>query len=96
VDAPVWLLPGASLPPGGSGKIVVLNTGLDSITVSVRSLKRQSISRDFEVEAEGVLVVDLVVADGYRIEATGPVVALWTSQLDGAGSAAIGIPLQDG
>lgn len=95
VDAPVWLLPGASLPPGGSGNIIVLNTGLDAVTVSVRSLRPRSITRDFGVAAEGVLVVDLVSADGYRIESTGPVVALWTSQLDGAGSAAIGIPLQD-
>lgn len=96
VDAPVWLLPGASGPPGGSGSLVVLNSGLEAVTVSLRTLAESSIVRNLEVDAEGVLVTDLVAADGYRIEATGPIVALWTSSVDGGGSAALGIPLQDG
>ena len=96
VDAPVWLMPGASGPPGGSSSLVILNSGIEPVTVSVRSLADQSLVRTLEVAAEGVLVSDLVAADGYRIEATGPVVAMWTSSVDGGGTAALGIPLQDG
>lgn len=96
VDATVWLLPGASGPPGGSATITVLNSGIETVTVSIRSLSDRSIVRDLEVGAEGVLTVDLVAADGYRVEATGPVVALWTSSHGGTGTAAMGIPLQDG
>lgn len=95
VDAPVWLLPGASGPPGGSGTATILNSGIEPVTVSIRSLAANSIVRDLEVDAEGLLAVDLRAANGYRIEATGPIVALWTSTLNGAGTAAIGIPLQD-
>lgn len=95
VAAPVWLMPGAGAPRGGSGSIVLLNTGIETLTVSIRSLADQSIVRELEVDAEEVLVENLRGASGYRVEATGPIVALWTSQLDGAGSAAIGIPIRD-
>jgi hypothetical protein len=96
VDAPVWFLPGASLPVGGVGSVVVLNTGIESVTVAFRSLNQAPLTRSLPLSPEGLLVVPLVQADGYRIEATGPVVALWTSQLEGAGTAAMGIPVQDG
>lgn len=96
VDAPVWLLPGASGPPGGSGSVVMVNTGVDEVTVTVRTLTTQSLTRDFTIAAEGVLAVDLVAADGYRIESTGPIVALWTSQVGASRTAALGVPIQDG
>jgi hypothetical protein len=96
VDAPTWLLPGASGPAGGSASITILNSGIETATVSIRSLGDNAIVRDLEVAAEGVLVVELTSAAGYRIEATGPIVAMWTSSRDGAGTAAMGIPLQDG
>jgi hypothetical protein len=95
VTSPVWLLPGASSIPGGAGSVVVLNAGLDTVTVSVRSLAEDSIVRNFDVNAEDVLVTNLRVAAGYRVEASGPVVALWASQFEGAGSVALGIPLVD-
>lgn len=96
VTAPVWLMPGARSPQGGAGSVVVLNAGIETVTVSIRALSGEAIVRELEVNAEEVLVTNLRgAANGYRIEATGPVVALWTSQRDGAGSAAIGIPLQD-
>lgn len=96
VDAPAWFLPGASLSPGGSASIVILNSGLDPVSVSVWPLGPNSLSRSFELDAEGLLVVDIVEADGYRVEASGPVVAMWASSLDAAGSVAIGIPVLDG
>lgn len=95
VDAPVWLLPGASLPPGGTAQLVILNTGLDTVTTTVRSLRQGSLVRNFEIPSEEVLVVDLVEAEGYRVESTGPVVVMWAAQLNGAGAAALGIPIQD-
>jgi hypothetical protein len=96
VEAPVWLLPGASSPPGGSGSLVILNAGIETATVNIRTLGDQAVVRSVDVAAEGVLVEDLVAAAGYRVEASSPVVAMWTSNLGGEGTAATGIPLQDG
>lgn len=96
VDAPLWLLPGASAPPGGSGSVVILNAGVDTVSVDVRSIREASLERSFEIPAEEVLTVPLVAANGYRVQATGPVVALWTSEIGGAANAALGIPIQDG
>jgi hypothetical protein len=66
------------------------------VTVSIRTLAETTIVRTLEVGAEDLLVENLVAADGYRVEASGPVVAMWSSQLNGAGTAALGIPIQDG
>lgn len=96
VDAATWLLPGANSPPGGGGSAVILNTGIEAVTVDVVTLRDTALSRGFDLPADGVLEVDLVDAVGYRVEATGPIVVLWTSQLGGDGTAAIGIPIQDG
>lgn len=96
VTAPVWLLPGASSPPGGSGEVVILNGGIDPVTVTIKTLTDTALARDLELEAEDVLVVNLVAADAYRVEATGPVVSLWTSGSGEASAVAIGIPVQDG
>jgi hypothetical protein len=95
VTSPVWLLPGARSPRRGSGSLVVLNAGIETATVSIRTLADETIERNLEVNGEDVLVVNLRGANGYRVEANGPIVAMWTSQRDGAGSATIGIPLQD-
>lgn len=97
VDAPTWLLPGARrAPDGGTGSVVILNTGIEAVTVSITRLADSADAQEMEIAAEGVLAADLRGANGYRVEATGPVVALWVSSVDGAGSAAIGTPLQDG
>jgi hypothetical protein len=95
ITAPVWLMPGARSPRGGTGSLVVLNAGIEPVIVSIRSLADETIVRNLDVNGEGVLVTNLRGANGYRLEANGPIVALWTSQRDGAGSAAIGIPIQD-
>ncbi len=96
IDSPAWLLPGASGPPGGEGSLVVLNSGIEPVAVRVRSLAEDSRVGDFEIAPEDLLTVGLIPADGYLVEATGPVVALWTSHVAGGRSAAIGIPVQDG
>lgn len=96
VDAVAWLLPGAHSPPGGAGTAVILNSGIEDVTVDVRTLQETSLTRAFELPADGVLEVDLVDADGYRVEASGPIVVLWTSQFGEDGTVAMGIPIQDG
>ncbi|HEX6219573.1 MAG TPA: hypothetical protein VF115_00620, partial [Acidimicrobiia bacterium] len=60
------------------------------------TLRETSLTRAFQLPADGVLEVDLIDADGYRVEASGPIVVLWTSQFGDDGTAAIGIPIQDG
>lgn len=95
VEAVSWLLPGAHAPAGGSGSAVILNSGVDPANVSVRSMRENPVVRDFEVAPESMLVVTLVNADGYRIDSTGPVVAMWVASGFGDASAAIGIPIQD-
>lgn len=97
VDAPLWLLPGARQPGRrGSGSVVILNSGIDPVSVTIRSIANQSIVRELDVGPEQVVVEDLGGAHGYRVEASGPVVALWASSLGGRGTAAMGIPIQDG
>jgi hypothetical protein len=95
VEAPVWLLPGARAPGGGTGSVVILNSGIEPVNVTLRALGQETQSRDIEVASESVAVAELANADAYRIEATAPVTALWTSQRNEAGSAALGIPVQD-
>lgn len=96
VDASAWLLPGAHSPPGGSGSVVVLNSGIEDVTVDVITLQETALARGFDLPSDGVLEVALVDADGYRVEASGPIVVLWASQLGGDGTLSIGIPIQDG
>ena len=96
VTAPVWLLPGASAPAGGGGSLVILNGGIEPVGVTIKTLTDAAVSRELEVPAEDVLVTNLVNANGYRVEATGPVVAMWTARAGEATAAAMGIPLQDG
>lgn len=96
VDAALWLLPGAQAPPGGTGTVVILNSGLDEVSVDLRSLQEAALTRNVVVPAGGLAEIDLVAAFGYRVEASGPVVALWSSSLGDQGSVAMGIPVQDG
>jgi hypothetical protein len=96
VTAPVWLLPGASAPGEDGGSLVILNGGIESVGVTIKTLTDAAVSRELEVPAEDVLVASLVNANGYRVEATGPVVAMWTAREGEATAAAMGIPLQDG
>lgn len=91
-----WFLPGASSPQGGTAALVVLNTGIEDFEMSIRPLREDSIVRTVVVPADGVIEVGVEVADGYLIESTGPVVALWTAQRGHSSLAAIGVSLPDG
>jgi hypothetical protein len=89
------MLPGAGAPEGGSSTVVILNVGLEDSTVGVRPLKADTSLRELVVAADDVIELGLEPADGYLIESTGPVVVLWTAQIESGGSLAIGVPLAD-
>ena len=94
VEASAWLLPGAGRrPEGGSARLVVLNIGIDDVTVDLVPMQPTLRPRSFDVPAEGVAEQPLSSAGAYRVEASGPVVVLWTSDVNNKGTAAIGIPI---
>jgi hypothetical protein len=96
VEAVTWLLPGASAPAGGSASAVILNPGVDPVSVRVQSLRENSVVRDFDIDPESTLSVNLVMnAGGYRVDSNGPVVAMWVASGSGDTAAAIGIPIED-
>jgi hypothetical protein len=64
--------------------------------VSVRSLREQSLVRTIDLPADGVVEIGLETADGYLIESSGPIVAMWVASRDNAGIAAMGVPILDG
>lgn len=96
VEANRWMLPGASSQPGGLGGLVILNASIEDGTVSIRPLRERSSIRDLPVLSDGILEVTLETADGYLIESTTPIVAMWVASTGTARSAAIGVPIEDG
>lgn len=96
VEATRWFLPGAGTPAKGRAKAVILNVGIDGANVSIRSLKAESVVNTIVLPADGVVEIQLAAADGYLIEASEPIVALWVANRDNAGLAAMGVPILDG
>lgn len=96
VEANRWMLPGASTQPGGLGSLVILNASIEDGTVRVRPLRERSSIRELPVPSDGILELTLEPADGYLIESTTPVVAMWVARPGSAVSAAIGVPIDDG
>jgi len=96
VEAARWFLPGAGAIVGGRASVVILSVGIDEAVVSVRSLRAGSLVRAINLPADSVVEIALETADGYLIESTGPIVAMWVTRRDGAGIAAMGVPILDG
>ena len=96
VEATRWFLPGAGALAGGQARAVILSVGIDGAIVSVRSLREQSLVRSIDLPADGVVEIGLEIADGYLIESSGPIVAMWVARRDNAGIAAMGVPILDG
>ncbi len=92
--ATTWLLPGATAAGEGSA-ILVVNAGVDPVTVSARPLRASALAQVFTVPPEKILSIRPLEADGYRIEASGPVVASWIMRSSGL-AIAMGVPLEDG
>lgn len=95
VQAGRWMLPGAAPPAGGWANVVVLNASIEDSTVSIRPLRDDSRQRELVVPSDQVVELALEMADGYLIEATSPVVVMWTARSASAASAAIGVPIED-
>lgn len=95
VDATRWFLPGAGSLAGGQARAVILSVGIEGGLVSVRSLRAESLVRVFNLEADGVLEIGLEAADGYLIESSGPIVAMWVASRGNTGIAAMGVPISD-
>lgn len=91
-----WLLPGASNPPGGRSSITVLNSGIEPVTVTFRSMRDDSHTQTVELDAEALAEITLVDADGYRIDATGPVVAVWSASIEASTALSSGVVVEDG
>lgn len=91
-----WMLPGAGTPVGGGGSVVLMNPGIENTTISLRPLREQTSVRTIELSADALIELALESADGYLIESTSPIAALWTARREPAGSASIGVPLGDG
>ncbi len=96
VEAARWFLPGAGAIVGGRASVVILSVGIDEAVVSVRSLRAESLVRAINLPADSVIEIALETADGYLIESTGPIVAMWVTRSDGVGIAAMGVPILDG
>lgn len=96
VAANRWFLPGASNVDGGRGHVVILNTGIDEDSVSVRALRDDGVFRVYDVPSDGVVQISLEMADGYLVESTGPIVVSWTASRPGASMLSSGFPLIDG
>ena len=96
VGATRWFLPGAGALAGTHVRAVILSVGIDGGIVSVRSLRAGSLVRNVDLPADGVVEIGLEIADGYLIESTGPIVALWIATRGNAGTAAMGVPILDG
>ncbi|MDP9145812.1 MAG: DUF5719 family protein [Actinomycetota bacterium] len=97
VSASRWLLPGAGLGPGGTGRMVILNAGLEQATVVVTAQKEESIARELTIPAGGVLEFQAVEgnADAYTLRGEGLLVPLWVTASGAATAYAIGVPLID-
>ncbi len=96
VEANRWLLPGASLQPGGPASAVILNASIEDGTVTVRPLRERSTVRELPVLSDGIVELALEPADGYLIESTSPIVVMWIAATGSATAAALGVPIQDG
>ena len=92
-----WLLPGAGLGPGGTGRMVILNTGLDEAPVIVTALRDASVAKQFVVPAGSVMEFSSVEgnADGYSLKGEGLLVPMWVTNTGTGRAYSAGVPLID-
>ncbi len=65
VGANTWFLPGAGEPEGGLAAMTILNTGLETATITLRPLGTDDRPNQFTIEPNAVVEVRLRAADGY-------------------------------
>lgn len=96
VQAGSWLLPGAAAPPGGSGVLLLVNTGVESTVATVRTQRDGSTQQQVSLPVDAVVEVPMASARGYRVDSDGSIVALWVARRVNTALLALGEPLVDG
>ncbi len=96
VQAPSWLLPGASAPAGGSGSLILVNTGVESTVATIRTIRDGALEQQVSLGVDEVAEVPMASALGYRVDSDGSLVAMWVARRGSGALAAMGVPLQDG
>ncbi len=97
IDATSWLLPGAESPVGGEGKLIIFNNGIEEVDANVRALGGGfEFNRTLTIPGGMVEGVVIVEAEGYRVDATGPVVVAWVSLPESGRNMSMGVPVIDG
>ncbi|HEU4915479.1 MAG TPA: DUF5719 family protein [Acidimicrobiia bacterium] len=92
-----WLLPAAGLAPGGTGSLLIFNTGLDESVVVVSARRDQPATEEVVVPAETTVELPAITggANAYTVQGQGPLVAAWVTTGAAATAYSIGVPLPD-
>lgn len=96
VQSGSWIFPGAGAPAGGSGVLVLVNTGVESTVATVRTIREGPLEQEVALGVDAVVEVPLVVAGGYRLDSDGSIVAMWVGRRGTSALAALGVPLENG
>lgn len=88
-----WLLPGAGA--GGSGRLVLVNVGVEPAEATVTELREASRSRVVTLDPNQVIeiVLDETPSDGVSVIANGALVPLWIGENASAVAISAGYPL---
>ena len=92
-----WLLPGAGAVPGATSTIWLMNSGEESVTVTLVPLGVRDIPADKVVVPVGRIIGYTIpntpIITGYLVEATAPVSAAWTGSDPGGTAFVAGVPI---
>jgi hypothetical protein len=92
-----WLLPGSGLTPDGTGRMVVLNAGIEDSSVIVTALRDESVAVELPIGG-GTVVEHTAVAgsaDGYTVRGEGLFVPMWVTTAPTGTAYQLGVPLID-
>jgi hypothetical protein len=97
VAASRWLMPGAGLGPGGTGRMVILNAGIEDSSLVLTALRDESVAVELSVAAGAVVEVPAVEGNfaAYTLRSEGLFVPLWVTSAGAAGAYSLGVPLID-
>ncbi|MGH8916660.1 MAG: DUF5719 family protein [Acidimicrobiia bacterium] len=92
-----WLLPAAGLGPGGTGRMVILNSGLEEAIVVVTAQRAESVAQEIPVPAGSVIEVEALEgnANAYTLKGEGLLVPVWVTTAGTATAYSIGVPMVD-
>jgi hypothetical protein len=97
VAAAQWLLPAAGMAPGATGRMVILNAGLDEATVTVTAISDAPVAQEVSVPAGTVVEFPAIEggAHAYTLNGEGLLVPLWVTTTETASAYSTGVPLVD-